>query len=207
MECRRLPMFPLERPLVPYDRLPLHIFELRYRQMIKECMAGEPEFGVVLIERGREVGGGDQRFSVGTLARIVDAVELADGRWVLEAVGIQRLVVDRWLEDDPYPCAEVLPLDDEEPADDLEVLRGQVEQLLRRSFALRAELGGMGLPSDFALTDDPVVAAYHAAIVSGLGPIDVQSVLETAGAEARLQLMATLLDDQVDLLTRRLEQG
>ncbi len=207
MAARRLPMFPLERVLVPYDRLPLHIFEPRYREMIKQCMAGDAEFGVVLIERGREVGGGDQRFSVGTLARIVDAVELADGRWVLEAVGVERITVERWLEDDPYPCAEVVPLDDEEPQADLETLRLQMEQLLMRTFALRAELGGVPLPTEFELSDDPVVAAYHAAIVSGLGPIDVQTVLEAPGPAARLQLMATLLDDQVDVLSRQLAQG
>jgi uncharacterized protein len=204
--ARRLPMFPLERVLVPYDRLPLHIFEPRYREMIKQCMAGDAEFGVVLIERGREVGGGDQRFSVGTLARIVDAVELADGRWVLEAVGVGRLAVERWLEDDPYPCAEVVALEDEESLTDLETLRLQMEHLMR-TLALRAELGGVPVPTEFELSDDPVVAAYHAAIVSGLGPIDVQTVLEASGPEARLQLMATLLDDQADMLSRQLAQG
>ena len=207
MTVRRLPMFPLERAVVPHDRLPLHIFEPRYREMIKECMAGDAEFGVVLIERGREVGGGDQRFSVGTLARIVDAAELPDGRWVLEAVGVQRIAVEQWLADDPYPCAEVVILEDEEPAADLEPLRRDVEQLLRRVFGLRAELGGAPLPTEFALADHPVLASYHAAIVSGLGPMDVQSLLEAPAAEERLRLLATLLDDQADVLSRQLAQG
>lgn len=206
MTVRRLPMFPLERALVPCDRLPLHIFEPRYRAMVQDCLGGEAEFGVVLIERGREVGGGDARFSVGTLARIVDALELADGRWVLEAVGVSRLAVARWLDDEPYPCAEVTTLTDDDPAVDLEPLRAEVEQILRRVFALRAELG-MPAPAKLALADEPVLASYHATIVSGLGPLDVQSILEAPGPEERLRLLVSLLDDHCELLSSQLSQG
>ncbi len=100
-------MFPLGTVLMPYAHLPLHIFEPRYRALTRDCLAGDKKFGVVLIERGYEVGGGDTRFSVGTVARIVQAVELPDGRWLLDAVGTERIRVRRWLPDDPYPQAEV----------------------------------------------------------------------------------------------------
>ncbi len=66
-------MFPLGTVLFPSMVLPLHVFEPRYRQLTLECIEAEREFGVVLIARGSEVGGGDQRRSVGTLARIVQA--------------------------------------------------------------------------------------------------------------------------------------
>ena len=72
----------------------------------------EPEFGVVLIERGHEVGGADDRFGTGTLARIVEAAELPDGRWVLNAVGTRRVVVGEWRPDDPYPVAMVDEVDE-----------------------------------------------------------------------------------------------
>jgi Lon protease-like protein len=65
-----LPMFPLGTVLLPGGVMPLHVFEPRYRQMIKDCMASDAEFGVTLIERGSEVGGGDVRSEVGTVARI-----------------------------------------------------------------------------------------------------------------------------------------
>ena len=68
---------------VPARALPLHVFEPRYRALVEDCLAGEPEFGVVLIERGSEVGGGDTRFDVGTVARIVEAAEFPDGRYAL----------------------------------------------------------------------------------------------------------------------------
>ena len=84
-------MFPLGTVLFPYGVLPLHVFEPRYRLLTEHCLAGDGCFGVVLIERGSEVGGGDTRFDVGTVARIVRAGQLPDGRYVLATVGIQRL--------------------------------------------------------------------------------------------------------------------
>ena len=64
-------MFPLGSVLFPHAVLPLHVFEPRYLALVERCLAGDQEFGVVLIERGSEVGGGDVRFSVGTVTRIV----------------------------------------------------------------------------------------------------------------------------------------
>jgi len=60
------PMFPLGMVHFPGIVLPLRVFEPRYRQLTADCLAGDGEFGVVLIERGWEVGGGDTRFNVGT---------------------------------------------------------------------------------------------------------------------------------------------
>jgi len=96
------PMFPLGTVLVPGMVLPLHVFEPRYRQMVDDCMAADRTFGVVLIERGSEVGGGDVRTDIGTRAGIVRAEQQPDGRWGLIAVGLRRIRVDRWLPDAPY---------------------------------------------------------------------------------------------------------
>src|SRR6188768_1380525 len=107
------PMFPLGMVLFPSVVLPLHVFEPRYQQMTTECLERELEFGVVLIERGSEVGGGDLRTDVGTLARIVQAQPFPDGRWAVVSVGTRRVVVAEWLDDDPYPRALVEPYEDE----------------------------------------------------------------------------------------------
>ena len=88
-----MPMFPLGSVLVPSAGLPLHVFEPRYRALVQDCLAGDREFGVVLIERGSEVGGDDVRIDVGTVARIVEAAELPDGRWAVVAVGVRRIRV------------------------------------------------------------------------------------------------------------------
>src|SRR5680860_298653 len=102
-----LGMFPLGTVLLPHATLPLHVFEPRYRALVEACLEGTPEFGVVLIERGSEVGGGDTRFDLGTVARIVRAGRLDDGRYALVTVGAERLRVLRWLEDAPFPRALV----------------------------------------------------------------------------------------------------
>ncbi|WP_273733254.1 LON peptidase substrate-binding domain-containing protein [Mycolicibacterium septicum] len=102
------PMFPLEVAMLPGQELPLRIFEPRYVAMVGDCMAmSEPSFGVVLISAGREVGGGDRRCDVGALAKIVDCQEFGAGKYRLLCVMGDRIRVQRWLDDDPYPRAEI----------------------------------------------------------------------------------------------------
>jgi hypothetical protein len=200
-------MFPLGTVLVPSAHLPLHIFEPRYRALAQDCLAGDREFGVVLIERGSEVGGGDVRFGVGTVARIIQAVELPDGRWLLDSLGTDRFRVQRWLEDDPYPRAEVEPLAEEPAGPEAVALRSDVERLLRQVLALQVELGFPAPSATLELDGDPAMAAYQATVLSPLGPMDTQRLLEEPGAEARLRLLAGLLDDARDLLARRMAEG
>ena len=114
MGDRTIPMFPLSLVLFPGQILPLHVFEDRYRTMVEEIIDKDREFGVVLIERGSEIGGGDTRKSVGTLAEIIDSEKSNDGRWLLITKGTKRIETSRWLEDSPYPRAEVSFLDEEE---------------------------------------------------------------------------------------------
>src|SRR5262249_13665479 len=105
--AKPMPMFPLGTVLFPHAMLPLHLFEERYRALAETCLRGDGRFGVVLIERGFEVGGGDQRFAVGTVARIVEAAQTPDGRYLLSTVGTERFRVRKWLDDDPFPRADV----------------------------------------------------------------------------------------------------
>jgi ATP-dependent Lon protease len=201
------PMFPLGSVLFPHAVLPLHVFEPRYRALVDHCLAGDHEFGVVLIERGSEVGGGDVRFAIGTVARIVQAGRLDDGRWVLVTVGMQRLRVERWLPDDPYPLADVERLGDEGTGNvDPQRVR-DVATLLRRVHALRAELGALGGAVDVDLADDPLRASYEAASLAPLGPLDAQRLLELDDAATRLERLETLLDEEATLLELQLSSG
>ena len=203
-------MFPLGTVLLPLAHLPLHIFEPRYRALVKDCLAGDGEFGVVLIERGHEVGGGDVRFEVGTVARIVQTAELPDGRWLVDAVGTERFRVTEWLPEDPYPQAVVESLDDEPfdaaPGAEAAGRRAAVERRLRQVLALQVELGFPAPSAVRNLDDDPATAAYEAALLSPIGPMDCQKVLEAPGAVARLALLETMLDDARDVLSRRIAE-
>ena len=202
-------MFPLGTVLLPFAHLPLHIFEPRYRALVKDCLEGDGEFGVVLIERGQEVGGGDARFGVGTVARIVQTAELPDGRWLLDAVGTGRFRVTEWLPENPYPAAMVEALDDvaDEDGAETEERRVAVERLLRQVLALQVELG-MPAPSAVrTLDENPAVAAFEAALLSPIGPMDAQKVLEAPSTVARLALLESVLEDAREFLSRRIAEG
>jgi len=200
-------MFPLHTVLFPGVALPLHVFEPRYRALTRHCLDGDGRFGVVLIERGSEVGGGDARLSVGTCARIVEAAELPDGRWVLMVLGVERVGVRRWLPDDPYPQAEVDLLGERPAGPDAEEQRGVVERLLRQALALKAELGEPAAAATVELDADPAAAAYQAAALAPLGPLDGQRVLEQDGADERLVVLASLLAEEVSVLAQRASWG
>jgi len=200
----RLPMFPLGTVLVPSAGLPLHVFEPRYRALVHDCMHGNKEFGVVLIERGSEVGGEDVRTNVGTVARILDAVELGDGRWALATLGVRRLRVERWLPDDPYPVAEVQDWPDPMPGPGFSEALGACVALLRRALGLAAEAGDPAARATVELADDPVLASYQAIALAPLGPFDRQQLLVAETPDQRVGQLADLLRDAIAVLEARL---
>jgi Lon protease-like protein len=190
-------MFPLGSVLLPSQLLPLHIFEPRYRELMHRLTAPDavPELGVVLIERGREVGGGDQRVAAGTVARLLEHRQLPDGRWLALCAGTRRLRVVQWLPDDPFPQAEVeeLPEPPWDADDDAGVVAA--EQLVRETVALAAELGEAGMPANVQLADDPAVRVWQLCAVAPLGPFDRQRLLEAN----RRERLATLIDEVGDV--------
>lgn len=191
-----LPMFPLGTVLLPGGVLPLQVFEPRYVAMVGDLLSGTPEFGVVLIERGSEVGGGDVRTDVGCLARVVAAQEVAPRRWQLISVGVRRLRVERWLDDDPYPRADVVdwddPVDGEVPSPErFAALVASARELLEL-----AESAGYSVPElSEAFADDPRLGTYELAGPLPLGPLDRQRLLCTEGAAARADLLEELIAD------------
>ncbi|MBW3621484.1 MAG: LON peptidase substrate-binding domain-containing protein [Actinobacteria bacterium] len=200
-------MFPLGTVLFPGMVLPLHVFETRYRALVSDVLASDREFGVTLITRGHEVGGGDVRSDVGTLARVLEAEEFEDGRWLLVAVGRSRLRVVDWLEDDPYPRAVVADEPDGPVGPGAAELRDVVAGRLRTVLALRAELGGASAPIATELAGDPVVASHEAAVLAGANPHDAQRLLVARSAGERLALLVEVLDATEDLLRFQLGSG
>lgn len=208
------PMFALQSVLLPGMPLPLHVFEPRYLTMLDTVIAGDQQMGVVLIERGREVGGGDVRCDVATMARLVETRRLADGRLLVMALGDRRVRVRRWLPDDPHPWAETEDWPDEpEPASTgapelIYELTGLVTEA--RSLALRLQLGPLAqaeAPGPVDLGRDLALAAYRAAALAPLGPLDRFGVLSTPTAGERLVVAHRLVTDATELLRARIELG
>jgi len=191
---RDLPMFPLGSVLFPHMPVQLRVFEQRYMVMLSEILDVEPsEFGVVLIERGQEVGGGEQRFSVGTVARIAE-LEGAEGFVALVAEGATRFVVEEWLDDAPYPRARVRELPDLEWNDELEPLRDRAEKLVRRALALASEFADQQWAADVTLSDDPLESSWQLAAISPLGPLDQVALLRAESLKDLLEAVIELTE-------------
>ncbi len=206
-------MFPLGTVLLPGGVLPLHIFEPRYRQLVADLLAddvNEPEFGVTMIERGKETGGGEDRADVGVIARVVEIQALDDGRYALVAVGTRRFRVRSWLPDDPYPLADV----DEWPDDDRDdprvrelivSARARIRDIHRRAFDDEERSAGDTEPDDAEsrISDDPLLATYHLAGIAPLGPADRYRLLCAESPRQRLELLDEALDDVAAMIEFR----
>lgn len=190
-----LPMFPLEWVLLPGEELSLRIFELRYTALVGDLMrSGDPRFGVVLIARGREVGGGEQRNDVGAMTTITHCGELGAGRYALRCLTGERIRVREWLPDDPYPraAAEIWPDEPAEPLSDSQFgeLEDRIVALHRRMAAARrgrvmpgrnSVLGGRKVRSQ-----DPCQRLYSLACRVPMGEADRYAVLAAPSLPERL---------------------
>jgi Lon protease-like protein len=201
-ESAQLAMFPLQSALLPDEELPLRIFEPRYSALVRDCMRdADPRFGVVLISRGREVGGGDVRCDIGAVARITECVDVGgSGKFMLRCRMGERIRVCDWLPDDPYPRAMVRAWPDEpgEPvtASQLRELEDRVMALFERVAAARDVL----LPERAAvlgIEDDTVDAGarlYALASRVPMGQADRYSVLAAPSAADRLAALGEAVD-------------
>lgn len=187
-----MPMFPLNSVLFPYMPLRLRVFEERYLIMLAELLKSENAgFGVVLIERGLEVGGGEQRFGVGTIAEITE-LGAQEGFVGLVAQGAQRFEVTRWLADAPHPRAEISELPDLEWDVGLSELREETEQLVRRTLAVASEFAENVWPADIELSADPAASAWQLAAISPVSALDQLRLLRSKSFAELLEQVATL---------------
>jgi Lon protease-like protein len=202
-------MFPLEMAMLPGEELPLRIFEPRYVALVSDCMAmTEPAFGVVLIAAGREVGGGDQRCDVGALARIVDCQNFGVDRYRLRCVMAERIRVLRWLDDDPYPRAEIEVWDDEPGLADASRL-ADVQNRMVALFDLIGEARGVPFHSReivAAAAADPLDPLYALAARVPMGQADRYSVLCAPSAAARLDALSEAVDTVTALVEFQLSE-
>lgn len=200
-------MFPLGLALAPGSLLPLFLFEERYIRMYHDIVAGDLEFGVVLIERGIESRDDNPTFGVGTVAQLVGAGRHEDGTMSIVAVGTDRFRVAGWLESDPYPRATVEILEDDKLSElgEMDLLRARAK--LPRLLDLASAIDPTISPDVPAMSDDSVTSLYQMAQISGPQALDMQRILEAATSDSRARLVDELVDDQIELLELQLEVG
>ena len=161
-------VFPLGLVLLPSERVPLHIFEPRYKELIAECIAEGSAFGLLLEDE-------EGRRRVGTLAGVVDVVHtFDDGRMNIVVEGRERFAIDAWTDGREYPTAAVDLLEDEDagPAEEADTER--VLALFREL----AEVAG-------AEVDEPDPLSVLA-LVRGRGPRRLRHLAETGAARAHV---------------------
>jgi uncharacterized protein len=188
----RIPIFPLPGAILfPRSQLPLHIFEPRYREMVRDAIDGSGRIGMIQPQRLDD----DNKaplYAVGCVGEIVGIEELDDGRFNIVLLGSNRF---RFIQDVAldavYRCAEVdiEAFDDAEPAALSLAQRAEVEREARR-------LGNaMGLAVDWdavaRLDDEMLVNA-----IAQVAPFDVgakQALLEQPSLEGRADLLVQLM--------------
>jgi Lon protease-like protein len=189
-------MFPLSTVLMPAMPLSLRIFEERYLKLLGDLMLDEnPEFGVVLIERGAEIGGGEKRPGIGTLASVTDIGTL-DQFYGLESTGTQRFRVNAWLPDDPYPMADIDFIPDLVWNDSLMPARVHLETKVRNLLAFASEFGDLQYGPETEISDDPMDACWQLAGMLPVGGLDQVDLLQSQSAD---ELIAKTYDMVISL--------
>jgi Lon protease-like protein len=188
----RVPIFPLSGAILfPRSQLPLHIFEPRYREMVRDAIDGAGQIAMIQPQRLDD----DNRaplYGAGCVGEIVGVEELEDGRFNIVLLGSNRFRLVREAEiDAPYRCAEVdvEAFNDQEPLPLSLIQRAEVEREARR-------LGdAMGLAVDWEavarLDDEMLVNA-----ISQVAPFDVgakQALLEQLTLDGRADLLVQLM--------------
>ena len=193
--------------MLPGEELPLRIFEPRYSAMISDCLAmDDPAFGVVLIAAGREVGGGDARSDVGTLAHITEVADFGDGRYRLNAVMAERIRVLEWQPDNPYPRAAVEMWPDEagEPVgpDAIRDVEDRMIALFERIASARgADVSGRDIVAGADAAPDAAMWLYALTTRLPMGQADRYSVLAAPTNAARV----AALNDAVETVSALVE--
>ena len=178
-----LPLFPLHFVLFPGRPLPLHLFESRYRQMLRDCLDGDRRFGVVAIRAGREVGTRpDDVHRVGTVAQIETVSELPDGRYDIIVRGVQRFRILATMNDRPYLRATVETLPDGPCGPDDRAAAAYLGKVLV------PYLSAFGVPAEVyhRLPDDPARLSYAAAAALQVEVGEHQRLLEIDNHRTRL---------------------
>lgn len=197
----QMPIFPLKNVvLFPGMVLPLHIFEMRYREMIARCIDEHLPFGVSLIAEGQEIGAGAEPHAIGTAARIVRVEKLDDGRMNITAVGTQRFRITKLHYDRSYVTATVSHFPVVNGATQrATALSQRVRPQVLEYVAALSKAANVNLTLD-RLPEDPLTLAFLVAISLQVSPKEKQQLLEAAGVPEILALESRLLARELQLM-------
>jgi len=199
-----LPLFPLGAVLYPGMLLPLHIFEERYRQLIRDLLDGTEgrRFGVIAIRKGRETGidGVHSLYKVGCTAALRRVDRHDDGRFDIVAVGAQRFRLLRLDQTRPYLQGEVELLT-EEPTDPAaaEPAARVIQSAFREYLDALTEWGGATVRLE-ELPDEPELLSFIVAAAMVIDLPERQAMLAEPDTLRRLAMQRALLSRETAML-------
>lgn len=192
-----MPLFPLHTVLFPFAPMQLHVFEERYREMVRFCRDFDSPFGVVLIRSGDEVGGFAEPYLVGTAVRIEYIQQYDDGRMDVRVRGERRFRVRKLDESRPYLVGLVEPVSEAEPDN-----QERVEALAmraRESFRnwVQSAFNRPELSVQVNFPDDPVAMSFLMANYLPLENLEKQRMLEQVDTGERLADLIVQIEHHV----------
>ncbi len=184
-------MFPLGMVVYPHQTVGLCVFEPRYHRLLED-VEYERRFGTCLIERGSDVGGGEQRTFVGSMLEILGTHRLSNGQTLVVAEGVECFEVVEWLSDDPYPraivgerCCDNVPIE--------RALLKSTESSVRALRALQSEMfADECLQRNVAMDDDDRVRSWQLCALTPMSILDQFKVLSLSNPNDRLRLVAEI---------------
>lgn len=180
-------MFPLGMVVFPHQVVGLCVFEERYQVMLSELT--NDVFGTCLISRGGEVGGDDERTSIGTLVQILDSRQVGNGQTLLMVEGTGCVEVSNWLVDAPYPRAMVRERDGDDEVD--LALLNYAESAVRSLRALQSEVHtDVCLRRDCEMDLDPLVRSWQLCALTPMSVLDQFAMMSIANVNDRLRMLA-----------------
>ncbi len=192
-----LPLFPVDAVLFPYAAFRLHVFEERYRGMIRSCLDAEKPFGIVLIRSGQVVDGPSEPYMVGTAVRIVNVHTFEDGRLDVQVQGERRFRIRRLDDSRAYLVGYV------EPVIELEIEAGEIaDQVIARAReSFQCFLENLFPRQDFKVQvrfpTDPVALSFTIANMLHIENLEKQRLLELTDTIERLHGLTPLLEQNL----------
>jgi len=196
---RELPLFPLpELVLFPGRRLPLQIFEFRYRIMMNTILNGDRRFGVLMVDPTT-----GEIAKVGCCAEVIHYQRMPDDKMKIMTLGQQRFRVLDYVRETPYRVGLVEWIEDEPVQENLKPLAGEVDQLLRDVVRLSAKLTSQDIDFPEDIPDLPLELSYWVASTLYGVSLEQQSLLEMQNTLTRLEREAEILTSTRNNLAAR----
>jgi Lon protease-like protein len=203
-----LPLFPLNTVLFPGMPLPLHIFEERYKRMIRFCMENSQPFGVVLIRSGSEAMGPlAEPHEIGCTARILEVQPLSEGRMNIITLGEKRFRILSMYSQDDYLVGQVefFPPEESNP-EGMVSLAQRLLPWVKQYMQILSEASETDLEPE-KLPTDPTVLAYLAAVLVQIPPEQKQALLAEQRVVDLLGSMERIYRREVVMLQAIMDHG